>query len=240
MSLCLRKWNRAVLIPGARIILGTVACYFLFDGYQQWSHFDWMPFSGSTAVKKPVGKYLNCFTLSCFFRPSVFSAWRTIPISMFSASGSEEWLPKLLLSFLVFGRRKAVLNWLWAVMMWGLILGKKSWKYSPAFWFKRIQSVGLCWSCFGCSEQVLGGGVQKWPWWAQSVLVALTPHFNSDLCWAHWSSNFTLGDFHYGTVPSIFLILLHFPFSWSVRICVVGAQFTPDSGPKPAQTQISC
>lgn len=92
-------------------------------------------------------------------RPSVFRAWRTIPISMFSASGSEEWLPKLLLAFLIFGKRKAVLNWLWAVMMWGLTLGKESWKYSPAFWFKRAQCVGLCWACFACSEQVLGGGV---------------------------------------------------------------------------------
>lgn len=140
-------------------------------------------------------------------RPSVFRAWRTIPISMFSASGSEEWLPKLLLAFLIFGKRKAVLNWLQAVMMWVLTLGKESWKYSPAFWFKRARCGGLCWGCFACSEQVLGGGVQKWPWWVSTVgsvcacCCAFALHFNSDLCQADWSSNFTLGNFHYGRVP---------------------------------------
>lgn len=159
MSLCLRKWNRAVLIPQAGVIFGTVAYTFflmvtsngliltggLFLSIQWWKiHQE----NTWTILPYPVVS-----------RPSVFRAWRTIPISMFSASGSEEWLPKLLLAFLIFGKRKAVLNWLWAVMMWGLTLGKESWKYSPAFWFKRAQCVGLCWACFACSEQVLGGGV---------------------------------------------------------------------------------
>lgn len=143
-------------------------------------------FSGYNS-EKATGKIPGLFYLILFFfRPSVFRAWRTIPISMFPASGSEEWLPKLLLSFLVFGKRRALLNWLWAVMMWGLTGGRKSWKYSPAFWFKRAQCVGLCWGCFGCSEQVLGGGVQKWPWGASTVgsvcacCCAFAPHFSSD------------------------------------------------------------
>lgn len=48
-----------------------------------------------------------------------------------------------------------------------------------------------------CSKMALVGSVC-------ACCCALTPHFNSDLCWAHWSSNFTLGDFHYGRVPPVF------------------------------------
>lgn len=113
-----------------------------FYGYQQCSYCDWRPFVGDTVVKKSLGKYLDCFASSFFPTPPVFRTWRTVPISMVSASGSEEWLPKLLLIFLVFRKRKAVLNWSQAVAMWGLTLDKESSKCSPAFWSERARCVG--------------------------------------------------------------------------------------------------
>lgn len=148
----------------------------------------------------------------------------TIPIIMFSASGREEWLPKLLLLFLVFGKGKAVLNWLWAVTMWGLTLGKKCWEI-----FTCISKGHGVWSCAGAAlaarskswEEVL----QKWPWWASTTgsvcacYCAFALHFNSGLCWAHWSSNFTLGDFHYGEFTLVFNIITFSIFTVSEGLC---------------------
>lgn len=179
-----------------------------FYGYRQWSHFDRRPFAGDTVVKKLPGNYLNCFASSFLSRPSVFRAWRTVSISMFSASGSKEWLPKLLLVFLVFGKRKAVLNWSKAVAMWGLALGKESWKYSPAFWFKRAHCVGLCWGCFVCPEQVLESRS-----WKMTVVdehpglvlfpfsCSFVPHSDSDLCHADYASNCTPSGFNDSRIP---------------------------------------
>lgn len=149
---------------------------------------------------------------------------------MFTASGSEEWLPKLLLSYLVFGRRKVVLNWLWAVMMWGLTLGRKSWKDSPAFWFKRIQCGGLGWGCFGCLEQVLGGGVQKWPWWAQSVLVAvLWPRISTQICVGHIGPQILhLVTFIMAEFPLFFkyYCIFHFHGQWGSVLLVFSSPLT--------------
>lgn len=157
----------------------------------------------------------------------------TIPIIMFSASGREEWLPKLLLLFLVFGKGKAVLNWLWAVTMWGLTLGKKCWEI-----FTCISKGHGVWSCAGAAlaarskswEEVL----QKWPWWASTTgsvcacYCAFALHFNSGLCWAHWSSNFTLGDFHYGRVHSGFqyYYIFHFHSQWGPVLLVLTSPLT--------------
>lgn len=53
------------------------------------------------------------------------------------------------------GKGRVILNWLRAVTMWDLTLGKESWKYSPALWFERARRVALRRGCFACSERVL-------------------------------------------------------------------------------------
>lgn len=216
-----------------------------FYGYQQWSHFDWRLFAEDTVVKKLLGNYLDCFASFFFSRPSVFRAWRSVSISVFSASGSKEWLPKLLLVFLVFRKRKAVLNWSWAVAMWSLALGKESWKYSPAFWFKRARCVRLCWGCFACPEQVLESRCWKMTVVDEHPGLVLFPFL---VLLSHIATQIYVMQIRLQIVHSVAFMTAEFPLFFNVIAFsifvvseerVIGAHITSDSGPQPARTQIS-